>query len=149
MRPADTHLVQIPQSAEFLARLAQSLDQAGRHRVVRPVGDGRAQVCHVHAAVVAVLLRWVGGACLWIREPAPDQVAAVLGYGAHPAQQRLGHRVLREHVAEVAQHLRRGVGELVEQVEQAGPYVVARLGAGRRAVPGEQVEVVSLVFVQP
>jgi hypothetical protein len=42
----------------------------------------------------------------------------------------------------------RGILELVEQVEQAGPYVVARLAACGWAVPREQVEMIALVLGQ-
>jgi hypothetical protein len=68
--------------------------------------------------------------------------------GAHAAEQRFGHVVLGEQIAEVAEDVGRGVVELVEQVEQARPDVVAGEAACGRVVAREQVEVVAFVLGQ-
>lgn len=57
--------------------------------------------------------------------------------------------VAREQVAEVVGDVRRSIGELVEEVEQAGADVVVGQPAARRTVAGQQIEVIALVIGQP
>lgn len=73
----------------------------------------------------------------------------MLGDRAHAAQQGPCQVVLGQDVAQVAEYLGRGAGQLVQQVEQARADPVASDPPGGRAVPGEQVEVVAFVVAEP
>jgi len=77
------------------------------------------------------------------------QVPPFAGQRAEVGEQRLRQRRPREHVTEVVDDHDGAVGQLVQQVEHAGPEVPrARLRFGGR-LPGEAEQVVALVVGQP
>ena len=142
------YLVLLPQFPELLAHRREVADQGVELRVVRAPGVGGAQVRHVAGhdlrAVLGRYQRPVLGAGEGEpvdvpRPPRPDR----------PPEERLGHRVAREHLPDVADDLRRGVNQPVEHEQEPGTHVRGWCHPVPGRVPGEPVQVVALVVGQP
>ncbi len=65
------------------------------------------------------------------------------------AEQRVGHPVLHQRLAEVGQDERRSVAEAVKHPQQRRGDVRRGRGRGRRAVPRDLEQVVAFVVGQP
>lgn len=144
----DGDVVPLPVGGELLAGGPQPVEQGGEVPVPGPGGVGRAQVGDVGAGEGVVLLGREEGAGGGVGEPADRHVAQVGRPVRRVAEERGGHRVLGEDVADVRDDLGRGVVQAVQDQQQAGPDVAQRAVPARRFVAGQVEEVVAFVVGQ-
>jgi hypothetical protein len=146
---APGHLVPFPQPGELRARFLQRAHEfpGPRARPHRPVRG--AQVRDLGAALPVPVVLGVAQPFRGIGEPAVDPAAGQARVRRLVAEQRGGHPVRHERLAEIGQDERRGVRQPVQHPQQRGRDVRRGRHGYRGIVPGHLEQVLTLAAGQP
>ncbi len=142
-------LVRLPQRGELLAGRPQLGDEGRRGEVVGAGGQHGPEVRDMGPCVLLLVLGRDEPTHVRVGEVAADHVPLARRPGADVAGQGGGHRVLRQHLAPVVDHHRRGVVQPVQDQQQTGPHMPGGRPVARRLLPHQMEEVVPLIVGEP